>query len=116
MIIQDSRRHGFTLIEIMIVVLLIGVLALIGYPNMLRARLSVQKNICIENLAQIEAAKQMWGMEKAKDGASIPTDTDLVGPIATLVKKPVCPAGGVYEYNAIRDKPTCSLFGDGHIL
>jgi len=116
MIIQDSRRRGFTLVETMIVVALIGVIALIGYPNIQRARTSTQKDICIENLAQIESAKQLWGMEKAKDGTSVPTDTDLIGAVLYLVKKPVCPGQGTYDYKAISVKPTCSQSAIGHTL
>jgi prepilin-type N-terminal cleavage/methylation domain-containing protein len=80
---QTSRQAGFTLVEIMIVVAIIGLLAAIAIPNFVRARQSAQTNACINNLRQIDAAKQQWALENGKK----PTDTPVNADIVTYIGK-----------------------------
>jgi prepilin-type N-terminal cleavage/methylation domain-containing protein len=54
---QNYKKAGFTLVEIMIVVAIIGLLAAIAIPNFVRARTTAQQNACINNLRQIDGAK-----------------------------------------------------------
>ena len=83
-----NKKYGFTLVEIMIVVLIIGLLAAIAVPNFVKARKSAQRNACIDNLRQIEGA-----VEQAKmDGKTAPGATDIYGPQAFIKSKPVCPS------------------------
>ena len=75
--IKTSRKAGFTLVEIMIVVVIIGLLAAMAITNFLHARSQAQMNACINSLRLINSAKQQWAMEKGKRGNDTPADTDI---------------------------------------
>ena len=106
-----SSMTGFTLVEIMIVVAIIGLLVALAIPNFTKSRTRAQAQICMENLSKIEAAKQVWGVEKNKTDGAVPTTVDLVGPLLYLKQMPVCAGGGTYTLNAIGITATCSLTG-----
>ena len=89
--INKSRKSGFTLVEIMIVVAIIGLLAAIAIPNFVRARTQSQKNACINNLRQIDSAVQTWALELKMAPDSSPVFSDISSYLKNAV---MCPAGG----------------------
>jgi hypothetical protein len=74
---------------------------------------AAQLNACINNLRQIDAAKQQWALENDKTADDIPSAQDLL-PYFSNAVFPVCPSGGTYTINAVGVLPACSV--PGHVL
>ena len=121
---NKSRKQGFTLVEIMIVVAIIGLLAAIAIPNFVRARTTSQQNACINNLRQIDGAKQQWALENKSTTNATPQATDIQpymgrGAAGTLAS---CPAdststfGNSYQINDVSTAPICLINGTTHVL
>jgi prepilin-type N-terminal cleavage/methylation domain-containing protein len=109
--INKSRKAGFTLVEIMIVVAIIGLLAAIAIPNFVKARQASQKSACIANLKQIQGAIATWALENKKVNGDTVVKAELFGASNYIRIEPACPANGTYGYLTVADNPTCTVAG-----
>ena len=111
-----KARRGFTLVEIMIVVLIIGILLAIAVPNFIKARESSRTKACVANLKQIDSGKEQWAMDNKKDSSDTPVEADLTGNAGYIKSFPSCPSGGTYTIAAISTPPSCTEVANGHVL
>ena len=107
---MQNRTHnnaGFTLVEIMIVVSIIGLLTALVIPNFMKARDRAQLNSILNNLRIIEGAKAQWALENKKSEGSPATEQDLAQYLRGGKINPV--AGETYHINPVGTPPTATL-------
>ena len=84
---MNKMKKGFTLVEIMIVVAIIAILAAVAIPNFVRYRKTAQKNACIANLKQIQAA-----VEQCKLAGKEVSTANVIGQDKYIKVMPKCPS------------------------
>ena len=111
----SKKTKGFSLIELLIVVAIILIIAAIAIPNFVKARETAQRNACINNLRQLDAAENQWALENNKKTGDACAEADLK-PFIRLVggQLPKCPAGGTYTIGPVGETPRCSI--PNHVL
>jgi prepilin-type N-terminal cleavage/methylation domain-containing protein len=121
---KTTKKSGFTLVEIMIVVAIIGLLAAIAIPNFVRARTTSQMNACISNLRIIDSAKGQWALENHKQNTDTPADSDIQPYMGrgSAGEMPLCPNDSAqtfdtsYTANNVGTKPVCNIVPTTHVL
>jgi prepilin-type N-terminal cleavage/methylation domain-containing protein len=111
---NELRKAGFTLVEIMIVVAIIGLLAAIAVPNFVKARTTTQTDACYNNLRQIDGAAQTYALENNKQPNSgyLLTDIQVYLKLDSSGNLPACPAGGSYGPGlTFGVPPSCTVHG-----
>ncbi len=109
---KTKNKLGFSLLEIMIVVTIIGFLAGLGIPSFMKSRATAQKTRCLDNLRQIDSAKDQWAVENFANNGD-PVTKEQITP---YFKRgfPDCPANGAYTVNLVGENPVCDR--PGHAL
>lgn len=105
--IQSHNQRGFTLVEIMIVVAIIGLLAAVAIPNVIQARKNAQTKACQSNIETLSVTIQNWALDKKKRDNDDVSLEDLQGLFQNGVPK--CPGGGEYELTTVGERPVCSI-------
>lgn len=113
-----NTNKGFTLVEIMIVVAIIGLLAAIAIPNFVKARTTAQMNACINNLRQLDGAIQQYALENKQAAGAAVANTDCTPYLKNSV---VCPSGGTtitdsYTVVDCSTQPVCQKVPTTHVL
>jgi len=118
--IKLSLNQGFTLVEIMIVVAIVGLLAAIAIPRFVRARTQSEMNMCINNLRQIDGAVTKWALENKKNMTDPVTFPDIKDYLKNSV---TCPSAGAnatfassYALGAVSNKASCLVLTLTHVL
>lgn len=117
--VRARRQAGFTLIEIMIVVLIIGVLLNIAMPSLVSARDKGQARSCVKNLSDYTTAKEQYAMDnKIPASSSTPVTWGNISPYiktygtVSAATGPLCPTNGAtYTYNNLTTPPICTYGG-----
>ena len=98
------------LVAVPVIVGVIGLLAAIAIPSFVKARQTAQMNACVNNMRQIESAKESWALaNSANTGAEV--EVAAVNRIVEGGAAPICPAGGTYVYHQVGASPECSVHG-----
>lgn len=105
---RAGRTGGFTLIEIMIVVMIIGLLAMIAIPNIQGSLATSRYNAIINNLRVIQNQKDLWSADQKKGDNDTPSQADLA-PYFNQGKFPASVMGETYNINAVGVNPTATL-------
>lgn len=122
-----KKRVGFTLVEIMIVVAIIGLLAAIAIPAFMKARNSARRNACVNNLRQIDGAKDQYALEYGGTNGTVFNWYNLSLYVKDISNKCICPASlgkvtnvpdDCYAILGLGSNPTCKVAipADGHAL
>jgi len=104
------RRRAFTLVEIMIVVLIIGVILMIAVPSWMRIREKSQNTACKDNMRVIRDSKVQWGLDNNQAQSAVPAQGDLA-PVH-MKRFPTCPGSGTYTIGSLDEEVECSEHGE----
>jgi prepilin-type N-terminal cleavage/methylation domain-containing protein len=105
---QFRTRAAFTLVEIMIVVAIIGLLAAIAVPNLIRARERTQLSLIQNNLRLIDSAKSQWSLENGQSSSATAT-TEQLAPYFNKGEFPEPVVDETYNVGKVNESATASL-------
>jgi len=109
---KRMRTAGFTLVEIMIVVAIIGLLIGVAVPKFSQMRSDAQQTACFMQLKLIDNSKEMWATKEKRANGQTPTKEQLA-PYIDDDGNLSCPGGGAeYTIGAVGEKASCPIHGN----
>ncbi len=105
--IDLSRIHSPNLLAVFAVLAVVALLAAISLPNFVKARATSKANVIVNNVRQLDAAKQQWALENKKTADDVPTEENLK-PYLANGKMPSSVSGETYRLGRVGDEVTAN--------
>jgi len=114
---SSNTTRGFTLVEIMIVVAIIGILVSIAVPGFMKARTRSQASVCIESQQSVTNIVTQWALDERKGSGALAGEGDLFGSGRYMDRHPTCPVGNLQiVIPAVNDYAVCPSGVADHIV
>ncbi len=111
---MKRQPSAFTLIEVLFMTAVLAITIAVVLPRLSHSTEEAEAKTCIANLTAISAAKQQWALDFKKPPTVAPNKSDIYGANLYIKAEPACGGGGVYSFQAISQRPQCTI--SGHTL